>query len=160
MPTRRHSPLLLTLLLLSSAPLASRLPAQAAPQTPAQPAAPTTAPDLPEARAAASNLAWLQLVDTAHYPESWKTASAAFQVAVTEEKWESAMKSVRTPLGKLVTRRLAGAKYTKTLPGAPDGEYVVSIFETSFENKKSAQETVISKREPDGNWRLAGYYIK
>jgi len=34
------------------------------------------------------------------------------------------------------------------------------IFETSFENKQLGHETVISKREKDGSWRIAGYYIK
>ena len=129
-------------------------------QARAQAVPPAGTQEMPEAKAELSDMTWLQLVDTGKYPESWKSASTAFQSAVTEEKWEGAMQSVRAPLGKVVKRTLASAKYTKTLPGVPDGEYVVSLFETSFENKKSAQETVVSKREPDGSWRLAGYYIK
>jgi hypothetical protein len=45
------------------------------------------------------------------------------------------------------------------LPGAPDGEYVVIQFESSFEKKKSAVETVTPMLEKDGKWRVSGYYI-
>lgn len=46
------------------------------------------------------------------------------------------------------------------LPGAPDGEYAVIQFETSFANKKSAIETVTPMKDPDGKWRVSGYFIK
>lgn len=36
---------------------------------------------------------------------------------------------------------------------------MVIQFETSFENKGSAVETVTSMLEKDGTWRVAGYYI-
>ncbi len=44
--------------------------------------------------------------------------------------------------------------------GAPDGEYVVIQFETSFEHKRSAIETVTPMMDRDGKWRVSGYYIK
>jgi hypothetical protein len=47
-----------------------------------------------------------------------------------------------------------------TLPGVPDGEYVVVQFDTSFEKKKTAIETVTPMKEPDGRWRVSGYFIK
>ena len=40
------------------------------------------------------------------------------------------------------------------------GEYVVIQFETSFENKKAAVETVTPMMDKDGIWRVSGYYIK
>jgi hypothetical protein len=46
------------------------------------------------------------------------------------------------------------------LPGAPDGQYVVIQFETSFENKHNAVETVTPMLEPNGQWRVSGYYIR
>jgi hypothetical protein len=107
-----------------------------------------------------SDETWLGLVDSARYEESWKAAAAAFQASVTEEKWESAMKNVRDPLGKLQTRSIQSATYTTHLPGVPDGEYVVVIYETSFEHKQTALETVIASREKDKAWHVAGYYIK
>jgi hypothetical protein len=46
------------------------------------------------------------------------------------------------------------------LPGAPDGEYVVIQYESQFESKKAAIETVTPRLEKDGSWKAAGYYIK
>jgi hypothetical protein len=54
---------------------------------------------------------------------------------------------------------LQAARYTKTLHGAPDGEYVVIKLESSFENKKAAKEMITPMLE-DGQWRVAGYYLK
>jgi hypothetical protein len=67
---------------------------------------------------------------------------------------------VRKPLGSLVSRKLKSAKYTKTLPGAPDGEYVVLQFATSFTNKKEAVETITPMLDKDGKWKVSGYFIK
>jgi hypothetical protein len=103
---------------------------------------------------------WLAMLDAGKYADSWKAAAAVMRGAVTVEKWESTMKNVRDPLGKLESRKLQSATYTTVLPGAPDGEYVVILYETSFEHKAAAQETVIMSREKDKVWRVAGYYIK
>ena len=104
--------------------------------------------------------AWLGLVDGGKYAESWDQAAEYFRNAVTKEQWVASLGAVRTPLGKLVSRKLKSKKYTKTLPGAPDGEYVVIEYETQFEKKKSATETVTPMLDKDGKWRVSGYYIK
>jgi hypothetical protein len=104
--------------------------------------------------------AWLSLVDEGNYAESWNQAAGLFKAAVTREQWQSTVKAVRTPLGKVVARKLKSKQYTKTLPGAPDGEYVVIQYETTFENKKSAVETVTPMLDKDGKWRVSGYYIR
>jgi hypothetical protein len=70
------------------------------------------------------------------------------------------MKSTRAPLGAVRARKIKGATYTKTLPGAPDGEYVVIQYDTSFENKESAVETITPMLDKDATWRVSGYYIK
>ncbi len=69
------------------------------------------------------------------------------------------MRGVREPLGKVITRTLKSAEHRTSLPGAPDGDYVVIRFETAFENKQAAIETVTPMLEKDGSWRVAGYYI-
>jgi hypothetical protein len=45
-------------------------------------------------------------------------------------------------------------------PGGPDGTYVVIRFETVFEKKSAAVETVTPMRDPDGVFRVSGYYIR
>jgi len=103
---------------------------------------------------------WLSLVDQGKYEESWADAAGYFQAAVPREKWVQSMNSFRKPLGKLLERKLKSSRFTASVPGAPDGKYVVIQFETSFENKKSAIETVTPMLDKDGQWRVSGYYIK
>jgi Protein of unknown function (DUF4019) len=107
-----------------------------------------------------SSDAWLVLVDSGKYADSWQEASQLFKAAVTKEQWQSALRGSRDPLGKMLSRKLKSATYTKTLPGAPDGEYVVIQYESSFEHKQSAVETVSPMLDKDGKWRVSGYYIK
>ena len=103
---------------------------------------------------------WLALVDEAIYGDSWETAAVYFKSAITKEKWVQMLTAVRNPLGRLVSRELSSKTYTQSLPGAPDGEYVVIQFKTAFENKKSAIETVTPMLDRDGEWRVSGYFIK
>jgi hypothetical protein len=103
---------------------------------------------------------WLALVDAGQYADSWKEAARYFKNAVKQDQWEQSLQAARKPLGELISRELSSKVYTKTLPGAPDGEYIVMQFEASFKNKKSALETVTCMKEKDGKWRVAGYYIK
>jgi len=48
----------------------------------------------------------------------------------------------------------------QTLPGAPDRKYVTIQIESVFENKSAAVETVTPMLDPDGVWRVSGYYIR
>ena len=103
---------------------------------------------------------WVQLVDNGKYGESWDTAATVFKKAISRDKWQQAMKQVREPLGQLVSRTVKSATYATSLPGAPDGEYVVIQFVTSFANKKGAVETVTPMMDTDGKWHVSGYYIR
>jgi hypothetical protein len=103
---------------------------------------------------------WLHEIDSGNYATSWQQASTYFRGAVTERNWMDALNGARRPLGNLVSRKVGKTHSTTSLPGAPDGNYLVMQFTTSFTNKKSAAETVTFMREKDGNWRAAGYYIK
>ena len=113
-----------------------------------------------EAQALYAAEKWLTLVDSEKYAESWKEAAELFRNAVQHRQWEQTMQVVRKPLGNLISRKAKSKTYKTSLPGAPDGEYVVIQFETSFENKKSAIETVTPMMDKDGKWRVSGYYIR
>ena len=103
---------------------------------------------------------WLALVDQEKYEESWEEAAGLFKSAVSAQQWGQAMIGARKPLGDVNSRKLKMAEYTTSMPGAPDGEYVVIQFETSFANKESAIETITPMKDEDGAWRVAGYFIK
>ena len=115
---------------------------------------------VPEDEAQTAAESWLALVDGGSYAESWERAASVFKTAVKKDDWSRAVTGARGPLGKVVSRKLKSRKYTEKLPGAPDGNYVVMQFDSSFANKKNAVETVTFMQEKDGKWKAAGYYIK
>lgn len=113
-----------------------------------------------EQAATTASSKWLGLVDKGQYGQSWGQASQYFKNAVKKPQWESQVSAVRSPLGKVVQRKLKSAQLTNTLPGAPDGEYVVIQYDTSFEKKNAAVETITPMKEKTGEWRVSGYFIK
>ncbi len=118
------------------------------------------AADKPEDLAQAAAESWLKLTDAGNGGASWEQAAKMFRGAITKEKWAEALASVRPPLGKVVSRKLISRQYTEKLPGAPDGKYVTIQFETAFEKKASAVETLTPMLDPDGVWRVSGYFIR
>ena len=104
--------------------------------------------------------AWLTLVDAGQYDKSWDQAASLFKESLSKDQWVQSLKTARMPLGKVISRTSTSTTYTTSLPGVPDGKYVVIKYDTSFENKKSAVETVTPMLDKDGKWRVAGYFIK
>lgn len=103
---------------------------------------------------------WLALVDANDFGESWNQAASLFKSVVSLEHWNASLGAAQLPLGKFVSRKLKSQKYAEELPGAPDGEYVVIEYETSFEKKKNGTETITPMKDTDGEWRVAGYFVK
>ena len=123
-------------------------------------ASPAWAAEKPEDAAQTAAESWLKLVDDGKYAESWDQAAKLFKGAVTKEQWKMAVAGVRGPLGKLVSRKLKSREYMEKVPGGPDGKYVVIQYDTVFEQKASAVETVTPMVDPDGAWRVSGYFIR
>lgn len=103
---------------------------------------------------------WLEAIDAGRYAQSWRDASAMFRGAVSEAQWAKSLRAVRKPLGAVRSRTATTAVRRTSLPGAPDGHYMVMTFATSFADKRAATETVTFVKEADGVWRAAGYSIK
>lgn len=110
------------------------------------------------AQAAAES--WVALIDQGQYAASWQAAAASFKGAVPQQKWVEAVGVARGPFGGLNTRSVKSSTATRTLPGAPDGEYVVMQFNTAFEKKAAALETITMAHDPDGQWRVIGYFVR
>lgn len=123
-------------------------------------AASTQSAQKPEELAQTSAQSWLALADAGNYPQTWEDAAQYFKQSVSKDRWVEMIKAVRSPLGPVQSRKLRSARYVKTLPGAPGGEYVVIHYDTSFQNKQSAVETITPMLEKEGGWRVSGYYIK
>jgi hypothetical protein len=51
------------------------------------------------------------------------------------------------------------AANTKTLPGAPAGEYVVIQYDSNVEHQQAAIETLVPTLDGDGQGRVSGYFV-
>lgn len=113
-----------------------------------------------EKAAIAAAQAWLELIDNEEYAKSWEEAADLLKAAITKQQWEQTGQAVREQLGKVVSRELKSQRYATSLPGAPDGEYVVIQYNTSFEKQETIVETITPMLAEDGVWRVSGYYVK
>jgi hypothetical protein len=104
--------------------------------------------------------AWLAQVDAGKYADSWTSAASAFKQAVTQEKWQDAVKRVRDQVGAFKTRTKSSAAPMTNPPGAPAGEYVIFQYSATFEQRATATETVTAVRDADGTWRIVGYFVQ
>lgn len=117
-----------------------------------------SAADVKQAKAAAET--WLALADSNHHASAWAEAAEPLQQAVTQADWTQALQGLRAPLGQLKRRTVQSATFTKELPGAPAGDYVVIVFASQFANRPTAVETVTPMRTKDGSWKVSGYYLR
>ncbi len=104
--------------------------------------------------------AWLDLIDSGKYDASWEEAAIFFKNSVKKEEWTPTIKAARDPFGKLLERKLKSKQSVQSMPGAPDGDCLIIQYDSSFENKKSAVETVVPMMDKDGKWRISGYFIR
>jgi hypothetical protein len=102
---------------------------------------------------------WVRLVDGGEYGQSWSEAGTLLKSQVRQMDWTGMVEPARKPLGALVSRKLKDETATRSLPGAPDGDYDVVRFDTSFASGGARVETLVLAHEPTG-WKVDGYFIK
>jgi hypothetical protein len=118
--------------------------------------------DKPDKAKAAEQAAadWVKLVDFDAYARSWRLSSITLRAVVSEASFEEQLRKTRAPLGIVISRQLKSTEFRTKIPGVPDGQYFLIKYETSFEHKKGATETVTPTLDRDGHWRVAGYSIR
>lgn len=102
---------------------------------------------------------WVGLVDAKRWNDSWAAAGTLFRSRMPQPSWALTIQPVRDPLGTVSSRSVKSVAKSRSLPGAPDGEYEVVQFQTSFVNKAAAIETVVLSHETSG-WKVDGYFIR
>ena len=103
---------------------------------------------------------WLATVDDGRYPDSWQSAGSIFKKVVDKDHWIEILKTNRQPLGKLLSRHVTSKQFVRSLPGAPEGQYVEFKYDASFEHRKAAVETITALLDSDGQWRVVGYFVR
>jgi len=105
-------------------------------------------------------LGWLKLIDDGDYSKGWDEMAALFRGGVSRANWEKTMDDREKGFGKVVSRKVQSKRRTRYLPTGPPGEYVIIEFDSSFEYKSRAAETLTLMREKDGVWRVTDYFIQ
>lgn len=103
---------------------------------------------------------WLAIVDKGDVAKSWDEGALAFQLAVTREKWEQAVKSARGPFEPFGSRRRIMARYTTEPPNAPPGKYVLLQYNTNVSGGRHVIETVVPMLDGKRGWRVSGYWVR
>lgn len=115
--------------------------------------------DMDVEHAEAAALAWIEAIDRGDILEAWHLSSPLMQEIASPDALAKAIQAARGGMGSVIDRKLVDARRETSLPGAPDGEYIVLSFHARFENKQQAVETVTPRRE-NGTWKVSGYFIR
>ncbi|MBA3237820.1 MAG: DUF4019 domain-containing protein [Parachlamydiaceae bacterium] len=102
--------------------------------------------------------AWLKLLDQGNYGGSWETATKFIQYTLSREEWIQSMDILRKPLGSMTDRTLVDMRVAMDPPNAPQGEYMILVFDTKFSSGNTAKE-LLTMQEHEGVWRLYTYSL-
>ena len=106
-----------------------------------------------------ATLVWLAVMDTGLYEEGWNQSHPLFQGKVDREEWLEEMRRERSPLGEVKSREVFDSGYFGKIPNHPGLEMTVIQFQSEFENKPRAIETLSPVRMNGGPWKIGGYVI-
>jgi hypothetical protein len=125
------------------------------------PAAPAAGTQVREEMGVIAARDWLALVDSGRFPDAYDQAGELFRGSMAREQWAAALAGSRTKLGNVLQRNLKTAVVAQDLPGAPKGKYVVTTFDTTFQQQAAPMwEIATSFLGPDGSWKVVGYQTK
>jgi uncharacterized protein DUF4019 len=115
----------------------------------------------PDPQAVAVATKWLSVVDAGNYADAFTMFPARIRAGgeSVEKYWIGYLRTKRAPLGRVLSRKLIKAWFTKTLPGSPDGYYEFFRYNTSFQHKNQGAESVTLTKET-GHWQVSGYRFR
>lgn len=103
---------------------------------------------------------FLELIDNGNYGASWESASRIFQVRCGRQRWGEKLEGIRPFIGRVLGRTVRSVHFRDSYPEAPDGQYVIILFDSSFAHKEHAVEVVTTMLEDDGQWRVFNYSLR
>ncbi|MGC2398533.1 MAG: DUF4019 domain-containing protein [Acidobacteriaceae bacterium] len=104
-------------------------------------------------------LGFLGYLDNGRFADSYAYTGMLIRSSLDQQTFASKVENARAGVGALQGRDLIDASYTTSVPGAPEGQYVILHYHASFANRPDAVET-ITLALAKGYWRVSGYYIK
>jgi uncharacterized cupin superfamily protein len=101
---------------------------------------------------------WLAKGDGGDHAGAWEMTTPDFRVQIRKEDWEARQETFYRQLGKPARRELIAAKYSASVPGVPEGEYVLIQYRRPIREGGPALETLTMRRAGD-EWQTAGYWV-
>jgi hypothetical protein len=130
---------------------------QAPPQYTGQPGEDPHAAD--EQAAERQALGFLSYLDNGRFADSYAYTGMLIRTQLDRESFAAKVEKTRAGFGALQGREMIDASYTNSVPGAPEGQYVILHYHANFTNRPDEVETV-TLAFAKGYWRIVGYYIK
>jgi class 3 adenylate cyclase len=96
--------------------------------------------------------AWLNMVDAGHYPKAWEQST----FIIPKEQWVENQKTLRARRGLTISRKLESEELN---PGRNPNRMLFR-YATQYENGKPVIESVFVIPRPNGEWVVAGYFVK
>jgi hypothetical protein len=112
-----------------------------------------------EAEATAVARAWLELVDHGQDAVSRMATEPALRKAIGVDDWRTALRAVRDPLGRCLSRSMVDRSVLEASGGPARRPWAVLRFEAEFEGRREVSETVAARLGEDGHWRVAAYFV-
>lgn len=103
---------------------------------------------------------WLLTIDGNAYGPAWRQLAGYARGTLSEDEFVESIERVRSSLGKVYARQLESIQRVRSMPSAPDGDYVVLRYKATMEQKQAAEEVVIPMLDEDGVWRVSGYTVR
>lgn len=103
---------------------------------------------------------WLTLLDQKKYAEAWASAAELFRSAVTVDQFAQVIGQVRNTLGQVGSREPSKIEASSTLPGMPDGEYVVIEYQSAYSGLPRAIERMVLEKDEAGDWKVVGSFVR
>ena len=102
---------------------------------------------------------FLQMIDEGQYRESWQSSARLMQEKVAQEDWVEKLNKARNLSGDLIKRNQKSASYSTEAKDSPEGEYIMLIYQSTFQKAENVSEYVTVMLE-DGAWKVAGYFMQ
>ncbi len=126
---------------------------------------PEQQPDIPEPCIQTAQ-AWLRLLDTLKYDESYRQLADAAKTHIPSLKWTRRLQWLRTHFGETIERTLITDRNIQKKYSIPDhdlaptmiqGNKIKLYFETTLTGSAPVLETVFMQQQSDGTWKVYSY---
>ena len=103
---------------------------------------------------------WLALADKGDWDAAWNAAGEKLRREQPLSVWRGLLKQYREPFGAVVQRAAISTAFRNDMPDAVSGQFARLQFRTAFSKNSEGHESLTLELEPDGKWRVIGYFIR